>query len=71
MKQVSVKCNMCGSEIDEMDLECNDFSIEHRFGYGSKHDGDHLYLDLCSSCQDKLVTYLLSNCIINPIEEIS
>ena len=65
MKEVI--CNMCGEKIDEMDLACNEFSISHCFGYGSIHDGDTLDFDLCSTCQDKLVTYLIETCKISPM----
>ena len=67
MKQTSVICNMCGNKIDEMDLACNGFSINYQFGYGSIHDGDYLNIDLCSECQDKLVTHLKEVCKIDPI----
>ena len=69
MEEVPVKCNMCGKEIDEMDLKCNEFSLNHRFGYGSVHDCDTLSINLCSSCQDILTTYLIKTCKINPIQE--
>ena len=63
------KCNMCGNEIEKIDLDCNPFSLRHRLGYGSKYDEDLIELDLCSNCQDKLITYLIENCKINPITE--
>ena len=67
MRECKVICNMCGKEIDEMDLACNDFTINHQFGYGSIHDSDFLEIDLCSTCQNKLVTYLIETCKISPM----
>lgn len=62
-------CNMCGKKIHPMDIECNQFSLSHEFGYGSIYDCQSLQLDLCSDCQDALTTYLIKNCKINPIEK--
>lgn len=69
MTKITRLCNMCGKEIEEMDLECNPFSLKHQFGYGSIHDTQVLQLDICSKCQDILTTYLIENCKISPIEE--
>ena len=58
-------CNMCGKEFDFWDMQ-EDFHIEKdEIGYGSKHDGMHLKLDLCCSCMDSLI----DRCIIPPIAE--
>lgn len=69
MTKTTTVCNMCGKEINKMDLACNLFSISNQFGYGSIHDGDTLELDLCSKCQDMLVTHLIETCKISPIVE--
>lgn len=69
MTKTTVICNKCGKEIDKMDLECNPFSLYHNFGYGSDYDTLVLNIDLCSSCQDSITTYLIKNCKINPIAE--
>lgn len=58
-------CNMCDKEFAMGD----DFSINHQFGYGSVHDGDDISVDLCNPCLDKLATFLIENCVHNPIEE--
>ena len=67
MKETKVICNMCGNKISEIDLKCNEFSINHQFGYGSAYDGNLLRLDLCSECQNKLTAHLIENCKINPL----
>ena len=67
MKGTKIICNMCGNQISKIDLACNEFSFEHRFGYGSIHDGDLLILELCSECQDKITAHLIENCKINPL----
>ena len=56
-------CNLCGKEMDFWDVQ-EEFSI-HNFniGYGSKHDGDALELDLCCDCMDDLI----DRCKISPI----
>lgn len=69
MHKTTVICNMCGDEIDKMDLECNKFSLTHQFGYGSVNDGEILNFDLCSKCQDILTTYLIETCKISPLQE--
>lgn len=69
MTKTTVICNKCGKEIDKMDLECNPFSLERQFGYGSAYDMLNFQLDLCSKCQDFITTYLIENCKINPVEE--
>lgn len=69
MKETAVICNKCGKVIDKMDLECNGFSISHILGYGSIYDGDTLEFDLCSSCQNEFITYLIETCKISPIQE--
>ena len=69
MTKITKICNMCSKEIEKLDLECNPFSLEHQFGYGSVHDTETLQLDFCSICQDKFTTYLIENCKISPIYE--
>lgn len=61
-------CNMCGKEFDQWD-ESESRGIHDQFGYGSKHDGDNIDLDLCCDCFDKVIDWVLPQCKINPIEE--
>lgn len=58
-------CNRCGRPLDFWDLQ-EDFSIhKYELGYGTKHDGDSVDLQLCCDCFDKLV----EECAISPIKE--
>lgn len=61
-------CNVCGKEFDVWD-EQEDFSISRNVGYGSKFDGDHIHLDMCCDCFDKLMDELIPKCAISPVEE--
>jgi len=58
-------CNKCGKEFDVYDTQ-EDFSI-HRsnIGYGSKHDGCDLELDLCCNCMDEII----DSCKISPVTD--
>ena len=51
------RCTMCGKKLDMIDTN-GDFSFQHRVGYGSKYDGDIVYLKLCYDCFDKIVDIL-------------
>ena len=60
-------CNLCGKEMNFWDIQ-EEFSIKSSsIGYGSKHDGDALELDLCCDCMDELI----DRCKINPITSLS
>jgi len=48
---------MCDKKLDTVDMYGN-FSFRHRVGYGSKYDGDIIYLKLCCDCFDKTVDIL-------------
>lgn len=60
-------CTMCGWKLDEFDLAQN-FTIDHYISYGSKHDLEHLHVDLCNDCLDRLIDWLTGTCIHNPID---
>lgn len=51
------RCTMCGKKLDTVDLYGN-FSFKHRVGYGSKYDGDVIYLTVCYECFDQVVDIL-------------
>lgn len=61
-------CNMCGNKFNYED-ESNNFSIRHRFGYGTKYDDDVLELDLCCECTEHFINQLVDECKIYPINE--
>jgi len=53
---VAIVCNKCGTQFDcEKDLAANLIHGFHiQFCYGSKHDLEEWYFDLCEKCIDKL-----------------
>lgn len=55
-------CNICGSELDEWDLQ-EDFTLHKHVGYGSKYDLSEVKLHICCRCFDNIV----DQCMITPI----
>ncbi len=49
------KCDLCGKVFSVWD-EQNSFGLHYHAGYGSKHDGEHINVDMCCDCFDKLMT---------------
>ena len=68
-----ITCTMCGKTFDCFDLENAFLNHSNRFdiyaGYGSKHDNEHIKLDLCLDCLDKVVDMIRQMCKTNPITE--
>lgn len=62
------RCNVCGQLFTDLD-EKEHIGLHSKIGYGSKHDGDIIDLDICCSCFDNLIDKLASRCMINPIHE--
>lgn len=62
------KCNLCGSEFDMWDEQAG-FGIKAHVGWGSKYDGEHIKLDLCCGCFDRVIEFIVPLCKINPISE--
>lgn len=60
----NIVCNKCGKPFDRWDKQ-EAFRIYRELGYGTKHDGSKLELDLCCSCMDVLI----EECAISPIVE--
>jgi hypothetical protein len=68
-----VTCTMCGKIFDCCDLE-NAFlnhsnSFDFYVGYGSKHDNEHIKLDLCLDCLDKVIDMIRPMCKTDPVTE--
>ena len=61
-------CNMCGKAFDIWDKQEN-FSFDHRIGYGSTYDLHRIKIDLCCQCFDKAVEWIIPQCKHNPISE--
>ena len=58
-------CNKCGKEFDFWDSQ-EDFEIQKdELGYGTKHDGQALELNLCCQCMSELI----SECKISPVSD--
>lgn len=51
------KCNVCGKDLSIYDEACG-FYFDKRIGYGSKHDGDMVRIQLCCKCFDELLDTL-------------
>lgn len=62
---LNIKCNMCGKDFDLFDMQ-EHFSINRILGFGTKHDGCKLEMDICCECMDKLI----ESCKISPVREI-
>lgn len=52
-------CNVCGKEFSDYD-EQEHIGLHSQIGYGSKHDGDIIDLDICCDCFD-VEHYVLHN----------
>ena len=49
------KCDLCGKELNEFDMQEN-FGLHYsKIGYGSKFDGKTIDIDMCCSCFDKMM----------------
>ena len=64
-----IVCNVCGKQIDQIYENQLVISIHNYIGYGSKHDGDKIDLDICADCFDKLIDGFREKCAVNPIKE--
>lgn len=63
------KCNVCGKTVKQVYEDQMLISIYDRIGYGSKHDGSILDVDICCDCFDMLIDDFTEKCTINPIKE--
>lgn len=59
-------CNICGNDFDMWDKQ-ESFGLHHHVGYGSAHDGEHIDLNMCCNCFDRLMDYILPQCTVSPI----
>lgn len=59
-------CNICGEDFDLEDYY-NNLGVHTILGYGSKHDGRNLEMDICCQCMDKLI----QKCRISPLSMAS
>lgn len=61
-------CNVCGQPFTDLD-EQEHIGLHTKIGYGSRHDGDTIDLDICPDCFDKLIDGFTEKCAINPMKE--
>lgn len=59
-------CTMCGKQMDVWDRQ-EKFEFDHLVGYGSKYDASHIRFKLCCSCFDKLMDWMRSQCVTDPV----
>jgi hypothetical protein len=52
---------MCNNPLDEWDLQ-EDFFFSRWIGYGSKYDLNKLDIQLCCTCFDKVLDFVLPKC---------
>lgn len=45
-----IKCDDCKKEIEDLNIELDCLNLRYNFGYGTKHDGKKLDIDLCPDC---------------------
>ncbi len=62
------RCNMCGKLFDGWDYQ-EKFSFKSYIGYGSKYDLNKMDLNLCCSCFDTVMDFIIPQCTIAPLEE--
>jgi len=53
-----VKCDVCGASTLAEHGVINAGSLRAKWGFGSKHDGDHYEVDLCEVCFFDTLSYL-------------
>lgn len=61
-------CNMCGKQFDLWD-EQEKFGFHYHVGYGSKHDGETIDVDLCCDCFDQVYDQIAAKCVYKPTSE--
>lgn len=62
-----IVCNVCGKTFDFYDSN-ESFGMHHYIGYGSKHDGEILDLNLCCKCFDKVLDLIIPMCKHTPVK---
>lgn len=61
-------CTMCGSVLNEWDMQEN-FSVSRHIGYGSRYDMHILKFKLLCDCFDKMLDIVLPMFQNNPLKE--
>lgn len=61
-------CSVCGKPFGFWD-EQEDLCMDKFIGYGSKYDLCRIRLNLCCSCFDVILDWLIPQCVNSPISE--
>lgn len=59
-------CTMCGKELDMWDKQ-EKFCFDSIIGYGSGHDCEHIHIELCCDCFDRVFDMIRPLCKIDPV----
>jgi len=63
-------CNICGEKFNILDERAN-FGLHYKVGFGSKYDLTKIDLNMCCNCFDKVLDYILPQCKIDPLTDVS
>ena len=61
-------CSLCGKPFGFWDTVQN-FAVNDYIGYGSQYDLCRIRLHLCCRCLDRVLDWLVPQCVNNPMEE--
>ena len=61
-------CTMCGKELNEYELDPT-LTFDLFPGYGSRYDMDHIHMELCWDCFDKITDWIRPQCEKDPVVE--
>ena len=61
-------CTMCGKELNEYELDPT-LTFDLFPGYGSRYDMDHIHMELCWDCFDKIIDWIRPQCEKDPVIE--
>lgn len=53
-----VRCDLCGSATDNPGYGQQSGELHARWGYGSRHDGEHYRVQLCEGCFFQVLAYI-------------
>lgn len=65
----SIKCNLCGKELDYADSHCG-MHYKNTLGYGGEYDGFTIDLRLCSRCMCTLIDKCAKSPLVDDVEEM-
>ncbi len=57
-RQVAVRCELCGGETSVPGYGSQCGVLHAKWGYGSRHDGEHYRVQLCEVCFFHVLAYI-------------